>query len=116
MSLKKNLLLMVLVGFLQPGGLPAAERRPNILWLVGENLSHDLGCYGAGQVHTPNLDRLAAEGVRYTRVFSTNRRVPPVAPHFSPGCTRLRRTLIQCGHTAMMRFASQPGCDRSPTG
>lgn len=58
---------------------PAAEpsRKPNILWLVGENLSHDLGCYGARQVHTPNLDRLAAEGVRYTRVFATN---PACAP------------------------------------
>ena len=57
--------------------LSAAERRPNILWLVGENVSHDLGCYGAAQVHTPNLDRLAAEGVRFTRVFATN---PACAP------------------------------------
>ncbi|WP_009965407.1 sulfatase family protein [Verrucomicrobium spinosum] len=89
MSLKKNLLLMVLVGFLQPGGLPAAERRPNILWLVGENLSHDLGCYGAGQVHTPNLDRLAAEGVRYTRVFSTN---PACAPSRSAFFTGMYQT------------------------
>jgi arylsulfatase A-like enzyme len=52
-------------------------RLPNILWLIGENLSHDLGCYGAKDVHTPNLDRLAAEGVRYTRVFATN---PACAP------------------------------------
>ncbi len=52
-------------------------RRPNILWLIGENLSHDLGCYGAKGVQTPNLDRLAAEGVRYTRVFATN---PACAP------------------------------------
>lgn len=52
-------------------------RKPNILWLIGENLSHDLGCYGAQHVHTPNLDRLAAEGVRYTRTFATN---PACAP------------------------------------
>ncbi len=49
----------------------AAERRPNILWLVGENIKLDLGCYGAAHVSTPNLDRLAAGGVRYTRVFAT---------------------------------------------
>ena len=55
----------------------ARPSTPNILWLVGENLSHDLGCYGAKHVHTPNLDRLAAEGVRYTRVFATN---PACAP------------------------------------
>jgi N-sulfoglucosamine sulfohydrolase len=58
----------------------AAEGRPakpNILWLVGENLSHDLGCYGAKHVHSPNLDRLASGGVRFTRVFATN---PTCAP------------------------------------
>ena len=55
----------------------AHAARPNILWLVGENLTHDLGCYGAKNVQTPNLDRLAAEGVRYTHVFATN---PACAP------------------------------------
>jgi arylsulfatase A-like enzyme len=51
--------------------------RPNILWIVGENLKLDLGCYGAENVHTPNLDRLAEKGVRYTHVFSTS---PVCAP------------------------------------
>lgn len=54
-----------------------ATRRPNILWIVGENLKLDLGCYGAKNVKTPNLDGLAAKGVRYTRVFSTS---PVCAP------------------------------------
>ena len=47
------------------------KRPPNILWLVGENIALDLGCYGEKLVRTPNLDRLAAEGVRYTRVYCT---------------------------------------------
>ncbi len=51
--------------------------RPNILWIVGENFALDLGCYGAQNVETPNLDRLAEEGVRYTRVYSTS---PVCAP------------------------------------
>lgn len=65
----------------------AAEpvRKPNILWLIGENLSHDLGCYGAKDVHTPNLDRLAAEGVRYTRVFATNPACAPSRSAFFSG-------------------------------
>lgn len=67
----------------------AAARRPNILWLVGENIGHDLGCYGAKQVRTPNLDRLAAEGVRFTRVFSTN---PACAPSRSAFFTGLYQT------------------------
>ena len=53
------------------------EKRPNILWIVGENLKLDLGCYGAKNVKTPNLDKLAREGERYTKVFSTS---PVCAP------------------------------------
>ena len=54
-----------------------SEGKPNILWIVGENLKLDLGCYGAKNVKTPNLDKLAAEGERYTKVFSTS---PVCAP------------------------------------
>ncbi len=53
---------------------------PNIVWIVGENICLDLTCYGAAQVHTPNLDGLAASGVRYTNVFAT-----------SPVCRRVGR-------------------------
>ena len=48
---------------------PAAAR-PNILWLIGEDLGPQLGCYGTKQVATPHLDRLAAEGIRFTRCFN----------------------------------------------
>ncbi len=68
---------------------PAAPRRPNILWLVGENLKLDLGCYGAENVRTPNLDALAAAGVRYTRVFSTS---PVCAPSRSAFMTGMYQT------------------------
>ncbi|MCC6355600.1 MAG: sulfatase [Verrucomicrobiae bacterium] len=64
-------------------------RRPNILWLIGENICHDLGCYGAKRVETPNLDGLAAAGVRYTRVFSTN---PACAPSRSAFFTGMYQT------------------------
>ena len=54
------------------GRISAAEAgRPNILWLIAEDLGPDLGCYGARQVWTPNLDQIAAEGVRYTRAYTT---------------------------------------------
>ena len=53
------------------------DKPPNILWIVGENLKLDLGCYGAKNVKTPNLDRLASEGEMYTKVFSTS---PVCAP------------------------------------
>lgn len=54
-----------------------AVQKPNILWIVGENLKLDLGCYGAKNVKTPALDSLAESGMRFTHVFSTS---PVCAP------------------------------------
>ncbi|WP_395749562.1 sulfatase [Prosthecobacter sp.] len=84
-------------------------RNPNILWLVGENLSHDLGCYGAKNVHTPNLDRLAKEGVRFTNVFSTN---PACAPSRSAFMLGMYQTTTDTHHMRSHRtddFKLPPG-------
>ncbi|UFH52974.1 sulfatase [Spirosoma sp. KNUC1025] len=53
----------------QPGQ-PQPDR-PNILWITCEDMSPRLACYGDKEVKTPNLDQLAAEGIRYTHVYST---------------------------------------------
>ncbi len=54
-----------------PGSCADPElARPNILWLSCEDISPHLGCYGDPHAITPNLDRLASEGTRYTRVFT----------------------------------------------
>lgn len=48
-------------------------RRPNILFILADDLGFsDLGCYG-GEVRTPNLDRLAADGLRFTQFYNTAR-------------------------------------------
>jgi uncharacterized sulfatase len=47
-----------------------AAERPNILWISLEDTSPDLGCYGDRYAVTPNIDRLAAEGCRYTHAFT----------------------------------------------
>lgn len=69
------------------------RRRPNILWITVENIGHDLGSYGEKLVRTPHMDRLAAEGVRYTRVFSTS---PVCAPSRSAFLTGMYQTSIDC--------------------
>src|SRR6266852_8749803 len=77
----------------QQKGKPA--RRPNILWIVAENIDLDLGCYGAKHVKTPNLDRLAREGVRFTRVFATS---PVCAPSRSAFMTGMYQTTTDTHH------------------
>ena len=46
-----------------------ASQRPNILWITTEDMSPRLGCYGDATVPTPNIDRFAKDGIRYTRAF-----------------------------------------------
>jgi uncharacterized sulfatase len=55
---------------LTDASLSAEAKRPNILWLTCEDMSANLGCFGDKLAVTPNLDRLATQGVRYTRAFS----------------------------------------------
>jgi N-sulfoglucosamine sulfohydrolase len=45
--------------------------QPNILWLISEDTSPDYGCYGESLVQSPNVDGLAAEGIRFTRTYTT---------------------------------------------
>ena len=48
----------------------AVAAAPNILWISLEDTSPDFGCYGDKYAVTPNIDRLASEGCRYTNVFT----------------------------------------------
>lgn len=50
----------------------AAAAPPNILWIVFEDISPNLGAYGDGYAATPNLDRFARESVRFTRAFANS--------------------------------------------
>lgn len=51
--------------------LAAAQRRPNIVWFMYDDLgSAGLGCYGQRKIRTPNSDRLASEGTRYTACYA----------------------------------------------
>jgi arylsulfatase A-like enzyme len=76
-----------------------APRRPNILFLLSDDHSYPyLGCYGNQDVRTPNLDRFAAQGMRFDRMFVG-----------CPQCVPSRATLMT-GRSAvavrMVRFTS----------
>jgi len=50
---------------------PAERKRPNIIFILADDLGYgDLGCYGQKVIQTPNIDRLAAEGVRFTDCYA----------------------------------------------
>ena len=54
-------------------GVSLGNERPNILLIMADDLGFsDLGCYG-GEIETPNLDRLAAGGIRFTQFYNTGR-------------------------------------------
>jgi uncharacterized sulfatase len=63
------IVLAAIVVLMSAGLIPAAER-PNIVWIVSEDISPNLGCYGDPVAITPNLDNLARESVRFTRAFT----------------------------------------------
>ncbi len=72
--------------------LPAATTgKPNILWLIAEDFGPALGCYGQKNVSTPNLDRLALEGVRYNHFYTT---APVCSPSRSAFMTGMYQTTI----------------------
>ncbi|MCA9017138.1 MAG: sulfatase, partial [Planctomycetaceae bacterium] len=62
--------LLTLVLFSPDHLLTAAEQRPNILWIIAEDMGPELGCYGTPEVKTPTLDRLAKNGMLFQNAFT----------------------------------------------
>ena len=60
--------LLCLVGV---GATAAEPKRPNVLFLISDDLNNLLGCYGDPRAKTPNIDRLAGRGVRFDRAYCT---------------------------------------------
>ncbi|HAW30570.1 MAG TPA: sulfatase, partial [Planctomycetaceae bacterium] len=48
----------------------AADQRPNILWIIAEDMGPELGCYGTPEVKTPTLDQLAEKGMLFQNAFT----------------------------------------------
>ncbi len=81
-------------------GLAAQSRRPpNIVWIMADDLGiGDLGCYGQRKIHTPNIDKMAGEGMRFLNAYA--------------GCTVCapsRSTLMTGYHMGHTSVRTNPG-------
>lgn len=68
----KAILLLLTTLLLAPlAALHAAVQKPNIIVILADDLGYaDLGCYGSKTIRTPNLDRMVAEGMRFTSFYT----------------------------------------------
>ena len=83
--------------------------RPNIVFIMADDLGYnDLGCYGQQQILTPNIDRMASEGIRFTDFFAG-----------STVCAPSRSVLMtgqHAGHTRIRANYAREGGLRKPPG
>jgi arylsulfatase A-like enzyme len=82
---RRDLLLRAAAGSLAAGstvagpipaaaqGSGAADARPNIVFILADDMGYaDVSCYGRRDLSTPNIDRLAAEGLRFTQAYANS--------------------------------------------
>lgn len=76
--MRTNIAVLISIGTLNSAysSISAQNSNPNILVILADDLGYsDLGCYG-GEIETPNLDRLASNGVRFTHFYNASRSCP----------------------------------------
>ena len=67
-----KILFTCLIGLLVPCIAAAkSQQRPNIVWIIVDDMSANFGCYGETAIATPNVDRLADQGVKFTNTYVT---------------------------------------------
>jgi arylsulfatase A-like enzyme len=90
---------LVALTALAPPASRAAQPPPNIIFILADDLGYgDLGCYGQKRIQTPRLDRMAAEGLRFTQFYAG-----------STVCAPSRCVLMQGLHTGHCRVRGNAG-------
>jgi arylsulfatase A-like enzyme len=83
---------------------PTGATPPNVIVILADDLGYgDLGCYGQEKIQTPNLDRMAREGVRFTRFYTG-----------APVCAPARETLLTGRHTGHSQLRANAKLDLRP--
>ncbi len=112
--------LVAFVALARGGGLSWADDRPNLIWILADDLGYgDLGVYGQKVIKTPHIDRMAAEGMKFTQFYAgatvcaPSRSVLMTGMHH--GHTRVRgngggsKQALQPGDTTVAKVLQQAG-------
>jgi arylsulfatase A-like enzyme len=84
---KSSLIGLSFFGLLSLYGESLAAKKPNIVFILADDLGYaDLSCYGASEIKTPNLDRMAKEGVRFTNFYAPAGVCTPSRASLMTGC------------------------------
>ena len=87
----KNLTHIIILFFIAVGinscTKKVPEQKPNIVWIMMEDWGYQLSCYGEHGIYTPNIDKFADEGIRFTNSFCT-----------APVCSPSRSAMITGFH------------------
>ncbi|WP_346317597.1 arylsulfatase [Chitinophaga sp. YIM B06452] len=105
----KKLLFMLIAGLMAPGVF--AQQKPNVVIIYADDAGYgDLSCYGASKVQTPNLDRLAQSGIRFTNGHATSATCTPSRFALITGRYPWRKTGtgVLPGNAAMIVPVNQP--------
>jgi len=115
---KLKMISMGAFALLAPSLHAQKDTRPNILIILADDLGYsDIGCYG-GEIETPNLNKLAENGLRFTRFYNASRSCPTRAslltglyPH-QAGIGKVLRALEETGEleNTLILFMSDNGC------
>lgn len=87
----------------------ASPRKPNILWIIAEDMNPWLSCYGTTLIHTPALDGMAALGVRFDRAYVT---APVCSPCRSAFITGTMQTTLGIHNHRSSRSNAKNPCTR----
>ena len=90
----------------------ATPDRPNIIFILADDMGYgDLSCYGSEFVKTPNIDRLAATGTRFTQCYAGSAISSPsrcsLMTGLNSGNTRIRDNMCKAGGMTGLKISSQ---------
>ncbi|MEL7588323.1 MAG: sulfatase [Prolixibacteraceae bacterium] len=88
------------------GIVTTAQEKPNILWIVADDLGPDAGCFGTENVRTPNIDKLAYDGIRFTQLHAV---VPVCSPSRSSLITGMYPVSVNCHQHRTRNKTALPG-------